>query len=218
MTTMVKKICFNCGSFSDTSYPLCSKCYPLWIQKDRSCNICGIETSKFVKICPACREEEFSFETNYSFFSYSGLAKEVLTQFKFKKDQSFAIYYAELIEQYIKKYFDDDYILSPVPTSILKRKLKNGYQLDSIIRELKRRDINIAYLLKKRYSKTQKKLGKAERKINLSGSFFDTKKSHLKRNIILLDDVFTTGATINECSLILKEKSKVIHSLTLYRD
>lgn len=215
---MVKKICFNCGIISDTSYPLCSKCNPKKILKESSCNLCGIETSKFVKICPSCRDDELTFDTNYSFFSYSGMAKEVLTQFKFKKDKSFAVFYADVIEQYIKDNFNDDYILTPVPTSILKRKIKNGYQLDSIVTELKKRNIHIGYLLKKRYSKTQKKLGKAERKVNLSDSFYLSKICCTNRNIILFDDVFTTGATMNECSIILKKQSNIIHSLTLYRD
>lgn len=211
-------ICFNCGGISENIYPLCNKCEPKTIKLESSCSICGIETSKFVDICPQCLEKNTLFENNYSLFQYSGLPKEILQQYKFKKDKSFSVFYAKLIIKHIEENFKEPIVICPVPTSILKRKLKNGYQLDDVIKELKKNGIKVCSLLKKRYSKTQKKLNKEERMVNLSNSFVLKKHNKKIELIVLLDDVFTTGATINACAKVLNVKYDLIQSITLYRD
>lgn len=214
---MFKKKCFNCGELSDNVYPLCSNCRPALINIDSSCRICGIPTTRFVKICPSCRHNSKIVKSNYSILSYSGISKEILTQYKFKKDLSYAQFFSQHIISYIHHNFKSA-IICPVPTSKLKRKIKNGYQLDSIVKELKKNGLKVRYLLKKRYSKTQKKLGRLERSKNLVHSFNLKNKVHENDVIVLIDDVFTTGATIDACCKILKEKSRLIYSITLYRD
>ena len=215
---MIKNICFNCGELTKNSYPLCLKCEPSPISLNGSCIFCGIETSKFVKVCPNCLDMNWAFKSNYSIFPYSGLSKEILNQFKFKKDSRYAVYYAEKIYNYILDNFHEKPLICPIPTSNIKRKIKNGYQLDSIVTELKKLDLKVSPLLKKRYSKTQKKLNKIERMNNLNNSFYIKKSKNKIDTIILLDDVFTTGATINSCAKVLKEKYNIIHSITLCRD
>ncbi|MGL1892044.1 MAG: hypothetical protein OCD02_10475 [Spirochaetaceae bacterium] len=215
---MFKKYCFKCGEISDNKYPLCTSCFPKTLNKKLLCTFCGIPTSTFVKICPACREKAIVYNSNYSFFSYSGLPKEILSQFKFKKDKNFAIYYSDLISDYIKNNFNNP-ILCPVPTSRLKRKLKNGYQLDSICKELVKNGINIQYLLRKHYSKTQKKLDRESRIKNLYSSFYlKSPKLIIESDIVLFDDVFTTGATINACAKKISVYGSRIYSITLSRD
>lgn len=214
---MLKRKCFICGGFSNNIYPLCNNCKPMPLSKKKICEICGIPTSVIVNTCSSCDKIERYFVYNYSLFYYSGIPKEILTQYKFKKDISYAHYYSGLIAMYVKKRFDNP-IICPVPTSYIKRKIKNGYHLDSIIYELKKRNLDVRYLLKKRYSRTQKKLNKLERQINLSNSFTLRKSTPNNSIIILFDDVFTTGATINECAKLLRKMNNVIYSITLCRD
>ena len=214
---MLIRTCFNCGEFSNNTYPLCNSCKPMQLSKNKICNICGIPTSAIVNICSSCEKNERHFVSNYSLFYYSGIPKEILIQYKFKKDISYAHYYSDLIVSYIQENFDNP-IICPVPTSYIKRKMKNGYQLDNIIFELKKRHLDVRYLLKKRYSRTQKKLNKLERQFNLTDSFILRKYPPVDSQIILFDDVFTTGATINECAKVLKIMNNVIYSITLCRD
>lgn len=215
---MNKNICFNCGKDTYNIYPLCLNCEPSIIDSQSSCIQCGIETSKFIKTCPQCLNEKKNFSNNYSFFPYTGLPKEILQQFKFKKDKTYAHFYSKLIIEYLKTNFNEPVIICPVPTSLLKRKIKNGYQLDCILKELKRNGIEVRNLLKKRYSKTQKKLNKNDRKSNLENSFVLKKDINEYNKIVLLDDVFTTGSTIEACAKVLGCKYGSIHSITLYRD
>ncbi len=214
---MLKRKCFICGGFSENRYPLCNSCKPKQLSGNKICKICGIPTSTIVDICNNCENSDRDFTFNYSLFYYSSIPKEILTQYKFKNDISYAHYYSELIISYLKENFENP-IICPVPTSYIKRKIKNGYQLDNIIYELKKRHIDIRYLLKKRYSRTQKKLNKLERQLNLTDSFVLRKSPPNNSQIILFDDVFTTGATINECAKVLKIMNNTIYSITLCRD
>ncbi|OQY39897.1 MAG: hypothetical protein B6229_02830 [Spirochaetaceae bacterium 4572_7] len=170
-------------------------------------------------MCPACRDRDSLIKGNYSMFSYLGTPKEILKEYKFRNEVSFSIFFGELIAAYIKDNFNDP-IICPIPTSFLKRKIKGKYQLDRIVKELKKKDLTIIKLLKKRYSKTQKKLNRDERKVNLLNSFFLNRKVNIKnRDIILLDDVYTTGATIEAGAKIISTYyNSSIFSITLYRD
>ena len=122
-----------------------------------------------------------------------------------------------MIGDYIDKNFTN-YIISIIPTSPIKRKINNGYQMDHIEKELRLLGYPIKQLLKKRYGKNQKKLNKEDRNKNLENRYY-LKKNVTDRfeNIILIDDVFTTGATINTVSKLL-EVFGSIYSITLYRD
>lgn len=214
---MFNKICFLCGGISDNPYPLCSRCQPTPLLVGSVCEICGLPVSRFVACCGSCLASKVSFEYNYSLFFYRGVAKEVLTQYKFKKDYSFATFYSRCITRFIKERFSNP-VVCPVPTSFIKRKLKNGYQLDPIVKELKRCGLDVRFLLKKRFSKTQKKLTKSERESNLIYSFLPVKNMPKDSIIVLIDDVFTTGATINACAKVLKKMNNTIYSITLCRD
>lgn len=216
---MFKRLCFICGSEVDTFYPLCSSCMPKALEPENVCSMCGIPTNKFVRLCVSCNGNNFHFNNNYSLFYYSSIGKLTLNLYKFKTETSFNYYYAQLLQAYILKEFTDP-LICPVPTSFIKRRLKGGYQLDPIISELKKHGLNIKQLLVKKFSKTQKKLNRSDRYNNLRNKFAVRKhKLHRVKEIVLLDDVFTTGATADSCAEVLKDFGySNIYVITLYRD
>lgn len=208
--------CFNCGVYRGNKYPLCDSCAPLVIDFSISCAVCGYPQSAYVKLCSKCTNS--SELRNYSFYLYSGLAKDILVLYKFKKNYSFASFYGDLICRYIVEEYINP-VVCPVPTSFLKRRLKSGYQLDPIVSYLKKQGLVVKWLLAKKYSATQKKLSRSLREQNLLHSFKVRSCKYKDRFIVLIDDVYTTGATLRSCYLALKEAGyKDIVSLTLYHD
>lgn len=74
-------------------------------------------------------------------------------------------------------------------------------------------------LLRQRYTKPQVELGFRERKENVEGAFIlQNKEAVMGRNIILVDDVFTTGSTVNECAKVLKKNgAEKVYVITIAR-
>lgn len=207
--------CICCGEDSQNRYPLCNSCKPSVLSKTNRCNKCGIVTTVFVDTCSICRETDPEL-INYSLFMYRGLPKELLKLYKFNREMSLAYYYSELLqEKIISSYMG--YTICPIPTSYIKRRIKGWYQLDLISSELKKRSIPVTNILGKRFGKTQKKLNRDERLLNLKDNYY-LKKGNIPQKILLVDDVYTTGVTLKSCYNILKPFCKTIHALTLYRD
>lgn len=207
-------ICFNCGNSTTNKYPLCNRCKPVKIDRDNSCKRCGYPQSSFVEYCQNCQEILIQ---NRSLFLYRGIAKDILQLYKFNKKYSLARLFSEEI---LKILEFEDVILSPVPTSFVKKRLKSGYHLDPIIEFLKKSEkVEVVTLLRKRYSPTQKNLSRDKRLDNLKNSFYVVNNKYKDKNVVLFDDVYTTGATLYSCyNALLEVGYKNIESLTLYHD
>lgn len=144
-------------------------------------------------------------------FKYEGKIRELLLEYKFfEKSYLYKTFSALILKDkkvcsQIKKY---DIIL-PVPIYIKKKKIKGYNQTELIAKEIAEKH-NLEYetniLIKIRDTKKQSTLTKAQRKINVKDAFSinDTEKIN-KKNIILLDDIYTTGNTVNECCKSLKK-------------
>jgi predicted amidophosphoribosyltransferase len=74
-------------------------------------------------------------------------------------------------------------------------------------------------LIRTRYTRTQTRLSRAERSRNVKGAFrVGNRKRVDGKSLLLLDDVFTTGATLNECARVLKGAgARRVDALTLAR-
>jgi len=98
--------------------------------------------------------------------------------------------------------------LVPVPLHIRRERWRGFNQSQLIAEKLSDKfgiEIDCHGLKRVKHGKAQAKLSKSERWENIKGSFFWEKESLSGRNIILIDDVVTTGATLNEAAKVLKE-------------
>ncbi|TYQ15010.1 UNVERIFIED_CONTAM: ComF family protein [Acetivibrio alkalicellulosi] len=143
--------------------------------------------------------------------SYRGIIKDAIIRFKFFNKSSyhkvFAILLAERIQK-TKNVKEIDYIVS-VPLHQLKEQAR-GYNQSYLISSELSRLTGIkegSYLLKRiKNTKSQSLLHKYKRAINVKEAFKVTNQIDVEdKTILLLDDILTTGNTLNECSRVLKE-------------
>ena len=157
--------------------------------------------------CPDCRRRWRSFLRNVAALEYNEAARDSVVRFKYHGRQQYAVSYAEEIwamrSEEILSFGADALIPVPIHRA---RLLKRGYnQAELLAEELSklsgiplRRDV----LFRKRRTGAQKALGPEARIRNLAGAFSAGNVKGLK-TVILVDDIFTTGSTMEACTRVL---------------
>lgn len=109
----------------------------------------------------------------------------------------------------IKKIFtSSENILIPVPLHPRRLKWRGFNQSELICKNLAKpnnKKTDTCSLIKIKNNKLQSKLNKQERNLNIQNAYEWTGKHLNQKKIILIDDIFTTGATVNECAKVLKK-------------
>ncbi len=191
--------------------------------RENYCIICKEEDC--FGICEHCKKSIKTIDIAYqdkiiSYGYYGGVLKELILIFKYKSNFTAGDILAGFLEDYITKNFNyKEYIITYIPLSKKSKKARGFNQCEYIARKIAR-DLCIEaseVLIKGRETKEQKTLKKDERYENIKDAFKLKDGVNLEEcNIILIDDVTTTGATINEAYRLLKKsKVKEIKLLTL---
>lgn len=174
-------------------------------------------------LCPLCTTKKTYFDMIISCYEYNGLCKELLHRLKYSNEPELAEVFGEKMAETAgevlfsdsgqsflrnnRKFFDNT-LLIPVPVSDDKM-ITRGYNQALCLAEVIGRITGLKVvdgLLRIKDTQGQHALTKADRNKNIEGAFsFNLEYNISHRHIILVDDIFTTGSTAQECSRILKE-------------
>ncbi|MCI9298618.1 MAG: ComF family protein [Lachnospiraceae bacterium] len=189
-------ICPACREkFVEVKAPLCLKCGKQ-IRDDRE------------EYCRGCRLVMHEFERGRGLFTYRSMA-ESMYRFKYAGRREYARFYGEQIVRRLGKtirgWKPDALIPVPVHSS---RKRERGYnQAEVLAKEIgKKMDIPVERRLLKRVKKTvpQKLLDDKGRQNNLKRAFKICRNDVKLKVIVMIDDIYTTGSTIDACAAVLK--------------
>lgn len=194
------------------------------ICKNELCNRCKNKIKKY-EINIIIKPQNRYFEELISIFKYEGIIREKIIQYKFGDKAYMNNTFAKIILKnekicgLLKKYD----IIIPVPIH-KKRKAQRGYNQTQLIANKISKCLNIKLcnnvLVKNKNTIAQSKLNKKKRVQNIKGVFKILNSEKIKgKDILLLDDIYTTGSTANECSKILKKAgAKTVGVLTIAKD
>ena len=212
-------VCNDIFEFGTRKF-LCDECKNLIAPiNSKRCEKCSrpIEFGNLCSIC-ARNHEKIFFDKNFSIFIYDDVISDLIHRFKFKNHPAIGKALSTIIANEINFAIPQkiDCII-PVPIHRI-RKRERGFNQSEILAKKLAQKLQISLrtdLLKRiRNTKPQWALDYHERKRNLIDAF--SCKNVSGKNIILFDDIFTTGTTINECSKVLKSAgANYILSLTL---
>lgn len=202
-------VCGICGDINKES--LCTECNE---------KIMKIETSRI---------EEYKnkkFENHAYLFKYEGNIRKLILDYKFHDKAYLYKTFARLIlnNSKICKYICSYDLMIPVPIH-KQRYIERGYnQSELIAKEISKKLINIEMekkiLIKIKNNLKQSTLNEIEREKNVKDVYKVINEQKIKdKKIILIDDIYTTGNTANECAKILKQSgAKKIGIFTLAKD
>ncbi len=210
--------CRVCGVFSKSV--LCPDCLDSFsFIRPPTCKRCGKPCNIEVDDCKECRNR-FKFSTARSLGLYEGNLKTAIHKFKYKNARGLAAIFADMMTGLVSD-FDDVELITYVPLS-RKKELKRGFnQAHLLAQEIAERTNLIcdATLMRVAEEVDQTKLSLKQRKKNVRGAFVvDEKKDVSGKSLLLIDDVFTTGSTVDECSkILLKAGARNLSILTIAR-
>lgn len=209
--------CVQCsGSVEASPYQyICRTCsFKLTLAYPPSCNTCGypyITDCVIGKDCPHCAELSPSFDRGNTLLIAKEVGRSVIHSLKYRQGL-FLIKDLKIILKKLPhlKALIQGATLVPVPlhpTKLRERGFNQSKSFAKVVHGVFKDATTIEELLiRKTYTGTQTKLNRKKRIQNIQGAFelAPQIKLDLNKKYILLDDVFTTGATLNECAKVLK--------------
>lgn len=213
--------CLICGK-KTFHFPICKKCRNDYFSVEKSlkkerCSICGKELISIKNKCMECRESQtlFHLDKMVPLFSYRLWNKNLLFLWKIEGMRIFSKFFCDLVYQaLILERIDYVVPIPPRPGKIRE----NGWdQIDELCSFLQAfYKVKIIRLLERKSKIQQKKLDRNERLSSIESSYYLVSQKKIKKimkkeaalkekRICLVDDVCTTGATLESCSKILKD-------------
>jgi len=198
--------CCACGC---VGYELCPDCTAKIVLTSSLffCQICEDQIDQ-PGICSECSKNPPYFSQLRSWGVYSGVLKEAIRKFKFHRGLGIVNCLIDPVVNFIRSWGIHPELILPVPLSV-RRFRDRGYNQSELIAKPIADILNIRYstacIQRIRDTHSQVGLNAEERKNNIANAFVADKEICGGRIILLVDDIATTGATLNECAAALKK-------------
>ena len=190
--------------------------------KEPKCKKCGKEIEKpEQEYCHDCQRFAHSFDKGSSVFVYDPVMRRSISMFKYHNRREYAKFYAEEMYEHCKHFIKSAKpdVIIPVPVHRLKKRQRGFNQAELVAKELGKLihvPVVTNYLIRSEKTTPQKELTRLQRKANLKKAFAIARTGVSYERVLLIDDIYTTGATIDAVSEILKEnQTKIIFFLTI---
>lgn len=206
-------LCPKClASFSFISSPMCSCCGGEFISKSGDDHLCSI-----------CLATPYSFSKARSLLLYNDNAAHLIHSFKYgRRTAALSTFKAFWDKSLLRKEFVHPDLVLPVPLHIERLRWR-GYNQALLLAELffqdQKKKVDPFLLIRVKNTSPQTGLKGRTRRKNLRGAFA-VKYPHkiAAKKILLIDDVFTTGTTLNECAhTLIKMGAESVQAFTLAR-
>lgn len=194
---------------------------------DPLCSSCGAPFGYEIEQgthCAICIDYPPSFDSARSALKYNDQSRKLILGFKHADKTHGARAFVPWLKMAGREMLEDADALIPVPLHRW-RLLKRRYNQAAIIAHYLAKETNIGVmheaLIRTRYTPIQGHLNYEERRKNVRKAFIANPKYEAEikgKTLVLIDDVYTTGATVKECTKVLRKAgAKKIHILTLAR-
>ena len=198
--------CLLCGARGERGFDLCAGCRAELPRNDRCCARCALPLETPAPLCGRCVRRAPPWDAAWAPFRYAYPLDRLETRFKFGADLAAGKLLASL---WIASHAPGEWPNAIIPVPLHRSRLRSrGYnQALEIARPLAKalripllRDV----LQRTRATDAQTELSALQRRRNVRGAFAAHFEDDVPQHVAVLDDVFTTGATLAECARVLK--------------
>lgn len=208
--------CVGCDRRS--SDVLCRVCFEALPRVGRPvCERCGLPTAFATFVCEECKNVDFGFESARAPLKYEGVGKEIVHSLKYR---GYIRVVEKLAAPLMLQVLDDGRYDAVVPVPLHRSRLrKRGFNQAELLARGVAGKINATVsdtLEVVRSTRDQVELSAAQRRANVAGAY--SARGSVWGRILLVDDVFTTGATMSACATtLIRAGAREVHALSLCR-
>lgn len=214
--------CAVCDAIADwPGKGVCQECgHKIVYIKSPFCLKCGRQLNQPGELCAACVRKKHLFVQGTALYDYGSMSDSIF-RFKYEGRQEYALFYGRQL--YEKRsswltYIKPDALI-PVPIHPSRKRSRGYNQSELIARALSKLSgipVNTKLIARIKKTLPQKNLNEQERQNNLKRAFKICQNDVKLNTIVIIDDIFTTGSTINEMAAVLQEAGiRKIYFMTL---
>ena len=206
---------------------LCHKCFKnICFLSDQSCPICGrpytFPVDEKELICGKCLTKMPKLQGLKAVFAYDDYSKNLILPFKHADRTDLVPFLSKLLYYRGQKMLENADCIIPVPLHwqrLMKRKYNQSALLAVKLSKMTGKDCLLNVLIRTKKTESQGHKSREERAKNIKGAFNIKNSAKIKgKSIVLIDDVYTTGSTLNECANVLRQAgAKHVEALVLAR-
>lgn len=204
-------VCLHCNDTGEDGLDLCRRCYQglPWIA--HACKRCALPLPmNSSSVCGACSNRTLYFDHAFAPFQFEQFVREAVYQFKFNNRLNYGKLLAQLLGRYIQKQnlaIPD--VLIPVPLHgkrIRRRGFNQALEIARVLNKQINSSISVKDIQRVRETRAQMGLPAKHRHANVKDAFMlQASKSPFKgQHVTVVDDVMTTGNTVNEIAKCIK--------------
>jgi ComF family protein len=218
--------CLSCGEIVDEPDALCGQCWggisffaPPW------CVLCGLPFAHPMgedALCGVCASGRASWDQARAVLRYDKNSRRLVLGLKHGDQTHAAAAFGQWMHRAGRDVLAGADLLIPVPlhwTRLLRRRYNQAALLAQAVRAVGGPEVAADWLIRHRRTPVQGHLGAPARERNVRGAFaMRARRSVAGKRVVIIDDVMTTGATVEECARVLKRAGAVtVGVLTLAR-
>jgi ComF family protein len=202
--------CILCGNSGFDSQDICQACFSDLLKNTHCCYRCAeiFETpSLSPQLCGHCLNKTPAFDETHAPFIYHGIIRYLITTLKFNKQYKNARLLGYLLAHFLAKTTEMPEYIVPVPLHkkrYQERKFNQSIEIATTVSKILSIPLDTQSCIRKRNTHQQMNLPAKQRHKNIKNAF-TVKKTCKAQHIAILDDVMTTGATVNELAKVLKK-------------
>lgn len=204
----LEQSCVLCGEGS--KFCICRQCQAEFTHQQNRCRSCACPINGKLDFCGQCLTHAPVFNRAYALYDYQGVIADLIKGFKYNNQLCVGAYFAHQLHRLYQSINPNYDVIIPMPPSKQRFKTRGYNQVLELLRVIRKQEsviIDVKHCQRIKATQSLSTLKLEQRQREIKGAFAVSAMPY--QRILLVDDVMTTGASMNELAKTIIKSAKV---------